>query len=37
MSKEDRLAQGVTDTLLRLSCGVEDLEDLVEDLEQALK
>ena len=36
MSEEERLAQGVTQTLLRFSCGVEDTEDLIEDLEQAL-
>jgi cystathionine gamma-lyase/cystathionine beta-lyase len=27
----------VVDNLLRLSVGVEDVEDLLEDLEQALK
>ena len=36
MSEEERLAQGVTQTLLRFSCGVEDAEDLIEDLTQAL-
>ena len=36
MSKEDRLKYGVTDEILRLSCGIEDIEDLIEDLEQAL-
>lgn len=36
MSEEERLAQGVTQTLLRFSCGVEDGEDLLEDLERAL-
>ena len=36
MSEEERLAQGVTQTLLRFSCGVEDSEDLIEDLKQAL-
>ena len=34
--KEARDAVGVTDNLLRLSVGVEDIEDLLEDLEQAL-
>ncbi len=34
--KEARDAVGVTDNLLRLSVGVEDVEDLLEDLEQAL-
>ena len=28
---------GVTDGLVRLSCGVEEVEDLLEDLEQALR
>ena len=37
MSKEDRLKYGVTDELLRLSCGIEDIEDLLSDLEQALE
>jgi cystathionine beta-lyase/cystathionine gamma-synthase len=32
-----RLEIGITDGLLRFSCGVEDVEDLVEDLEQAFK
>lgn len=32
MSEEERLAQGVTQTLLRFSCGVEDSEDLIDDL-----
>ncbi|MDB5421845.1 MAG: cystathionine beta-lyase, partial [Brevundimonas sp.] len=34
--KEVREAGGVTDTLIRLSCGVEDVEDLIADLDQAL-
>ena len=33
---EDRLRFGVTEGLVRLSVGVEDLEDLKEDLQQAL-
>jgi cystathionine gamma-lyase/cystathionine beta-lyase/cystathionine gamma-lyase/homocysteine desulfhydrase len=32
----DRTRMGVTDGLLRLSCGVEDVEDLLEDLDTAL-
>jgi cystathionine gamma-lyase len=32
-----RLEIGITDGLLRFSCGVEDVEDLIEDLEQAMK
>jgi cystathionine beta-lyase/cystathionine gamma-synthase len=31
-----RQAMGLTDSLVRLSCGIEDAEDLMEDLEQAL-
>jgi cystathionine gamma-lyase len=34
--KEQREAYGLTDSLLRLSVGIEDIEDLLEDLEQAL-
>jgi cystathionine gamma-lyase/cystathionine beta-lyase len=34
--KEERLKTGVTDSLLRLSVGVEDEEDLIADLKQAL-
>jgi cystathionine beta-lyase/cystathionine gamma-synthase len=30
-----RQAMGLTDSLVRLSCGVEDTEDLLEDLDQA--
>ena len=34
--KEVREAGGVTDSLIRLSCGVENVEDLIADLDQAL-
>ncbi len=34
--KEEREKVGVTDNLLRLSVGVEDIDDLIADLEQAL-
>ncbi len=34
---EDRARLGITDSLLRLSVGVEDLEDLKADLERVLK
>ncbi len=33
---EGREARGLTDTLLRLSVGIEDSEDILADLEQAL-
>ncbi|MCF8253230.1 MAG: cystathionine gamma-synthase [Bacteroidia bacterium] len=35
--KEEREKAGVVDSLLRLSVGVEDIEDLLEDLQNALK
>ncbi len=34
--KEEREKVGVTDSLLRLSVGIEDIEDLIADIEQAL-
>jgi cystathionine gamma-lyase len=34
--KEERLKVGLTDSLIRLSIGIEDADDLIEDLEQAL-
>jgi cystathionine beta-lyase len=34
--KEIREKSGVVDSLIRLSVGVEDAEDLIEDLQQAL-
>ena len=34
--KEERSKTGVVDSLIRLSVGVEDVEDLIADLEQAL-
>jgi cystathionine gamma-lyase len=34
---EQRKALGIDDTLIRLSVGVEDVEDLIEDLDQALE
>ncbi|MFM2039061.1 MAG: hypothetical protein RL432_2000 [Bacteroidota bacterium] len=34
--KEEREKSGVVDSLIRLSVGVEDVEDLIEDLQQAL-
>jgi len=35
--RADRLAVGLTDSLIRLSVGIEDADDLIEDLEQALR
>jgi cystathionine beta-lyase/cystathionine gamma-synthase len=34
--KEQRERLGVTDGLIRLSCGIEDVDDLMADVEQAL-
>ena len=34
--RDERLAAGLSDTLIRLSVGVEDVEDLLEDLDRAL-
>ena len=34
--KKDRESLGIVDSLIRLSVGIEDKEDLIEDLEQAL-
>ena len=36
VSREARLAQGVTDGLVRLSVGLEDVEDLIADLDAGL-
>jgi cystathionine beta-lyase/cystathionine gamma-synthase len=35
--REERIKNGLTDSLIRLSVGVEDIEDLIEDLKQALE
>lgn len=37
MSPEERARQGISDQLLRLSVGIENKEDILEDLIQALK
>ena len=36
MSREDRLAAGITDGLVRVSVGCEDVDDLIADFAQAL-
>jgi cystathionine beta-lyase/cystathionine gamma-synthase len=33
---EERLRKGITDTLVRLSVGLEDPDDLIADLQQAI-
>lgn len=35
--RKERLKVGLTDSLIRLSVGIEDVEDLIQDLEEALR
>ncbi len=35
--KEERFKVGLTDSLIRLSVGIEDVDDLIEDLEKAFR
>ncbi len=35
--REDRIARGLTDGLVRISVGIEDVDDIVADLEMALE
>lgn len=37
MTEDERLARGIPPTMLRLSVGIEDVDDLIEDLRQALE
>ena len=36
LSEEDRLKTGVTDDYIRLSIGIEDVRDIIDDLQQAI-
>lgn len=36
-SPEERQSAGISDSLIRISVGLEDVESLIEDIEQALK
>jgi cystathionine beta-lyase/cystathionine gamma-synthase len=36
-TRKQRYRMGITDTLFRLSVGIEDVEDIIEDLDGALK
>jgi methionine-gamma-lyase len=36
VSPEGKIAAGITDDLVRFSVGIEDVDDIIEDLEQAL-
>ena len=35
--REKRLLSGINDSLIRLSCGIEDADDLISDLQQAFE
>lgn len=35
--REKRLQAGIKDSLIRLSCGIEEVEDLIQDLKQAFE
>jgi cystathionine beta-lyase/cystathionine gamma-synthase len=37
MSREDRMRLGITDSLIRVSIGIEATEDIIEDFDQALR
>ena len=37
MSFETRCGLGITDSLMRISLGIEDIEDLIADIEQAFE
>ena len=37
IEEKERVALGVTDNLVRLSVGLENIEDIIADLDQALK
>ena len=37
MSKKSRLAAGITDGLIRVSVGLEDVDDVINDLDQAIR
>ena len=37
LSADERLRAGISDGLIRLSVGIEDTDDLIEDLDQALR
>ncbi len=36
MSEEHRKEQGIKDGLIRFSVGIEEVDDLIEDIEQAI-
>ena len=36
-TRKERYALGITDTLIRLAVGIEDPDDIIADLDQALR
>ena len=36
LSPEERANQGIVDGLIRFSLGIEDIEDIISDIEQAI-
>ena len=36
LPREERIKNGLTDSLIRLSVGIEDADDLIADLQQAI-
>ena len=36
LTQEERIAIGIPDTMIRMSIGLEDINDLIEDVDQAL-
>jgi O-acetylhomoserine (thiol)-lyase len=37
LTEEEKLASGTTDDLVRLSIGIEDVEDVIADLDRAIE
>ena len=37
LSEDERAQSGISDGLIRMSCGLESAEDIISDLEQALE
>jgi len=37
LAPDEKIAQGINEGLVRISVGLEDVEDLIGDLDQALK
>ena len=36
LSAEERAAVGISDNMIRISCGLEHIDDIIADIEQAL-